>query len=142
MRVMRAHLERLGRFDPARRRARMRAGFDPASFRLIEAEGRLAGCVAVLDHPDHREIHSFYLEPWAQGRGLGRAVLDTVLAERPRLPTRIEVLRQSPAARFYERAGFRLTGESEFDLHFEHAGTGAAQGAEVRTGVGEVAPGA
>jgi ribosomal protein S18 acetylase RimI-like enzyme len=142
MRVMRAHLERLGRFDPARRRARMRAGFDPAAFRLIEAEGRLAGCVAVLDHPDHREIHSFYLEPWAQGRGLGRAVLDTVLAERPRLPTRIEVLRQSPAARFYERAGFRLTGESEFDLHFERAGTSAAQGAKLAAGVGEVAPGA
>ncbi|WP_175562637.1 GNAT family N-acetyltransferase [Muricoccus roseus] len=135
---MRAHLERLGRFDPARRRARMRAGFDPAAFRLIETEGRMAGCVAVLDRPGHREIHSFYLEPRAQGRGLGRMVLDAILAERPQLPTRIEVLRQSPATRFYERAGFRLTGESEFDLHFEHAGTSVAQGA----GVGEVAPGA
>lgn len=135
---MRPHLERLGRFDPARRRARMRAAFDPAAFRLIEAEGGRAGCVALLKHPDHREIHSFYLEPWAQGRGLGRAVLDALLAERPHLPIRIEVLKESPAARFYERAGFRLTGESEFDLHYEWAGTGAAPG----HGVGEVPRGA
>lgn len=116
---MRAHLERVGRFDPARRRARMRAAFDPAAFRLIEREGRTAGCVAVLDHPDHREIHSFYLEPEAQGRGLGRAVLDAILAEHPHRPVRLEVLKGSPATRFYERAGFRLTGDSEFDLLYE-----------------------
>ncbi|MBP0446740.1 GNAT family N-acetyltransferase [Roseomonas sp. SSH11] len=123
---MRPHLERVGRFDPARRRARMRAAFDPAAFRLIEAEGRMAGCVAVLDHPDHREIHSFYIEPAAQGRGLGRAVLDAILAEQPARPVRLEVLKESPAARFYERAGFRLTHESAFDLHYEHPGVGAA----------------
>jgi ribosomal protein S18 acetylase RimI-like enzyme len=122
MRVMRAHLERLGRFDPARRRARMRAAFDPAAFRLIENEGRMLGCVAVVDHPDHREIHSFYLEPSTQGRGLGRAVLDAVLAERPDRPVRLEVLKGSPAARFYERAGFRQTGEAEYDLFYERPG--------------------
>ena len=119
MRVMRPHLERVGRYDPARRRSRMRAGFDPAAFRLIESDGRILGCVAVLDRADHREIHSFYLEPDAQGRGLGRAVLDAILAERPGIPTRLEVLKRSPAARFYERAGFRLTEETEFDLLYE-----------------------
>ncbi|HEY8610025.1 MAG TPA: GNAT family N-acetyltransferase [Roseomonas sp.] len=134
VRVMRAHLERVGRFDPERRRARMRAGFDPALFRLIESEGLIAGCVAIMDHPDHREIHSFYLEPWAQGRGLGRAVLDAILAERPDRPVRIEVLKESPAARFYERAGFRLTGEAPFDLLYERPGE--------HPGVGAAAPGA
>ena len=124
VRVMRAHLERVGRFDPARRRARMRACFDPATFRLIESEGRRAGCVAVVEHPDYREIHSFYLEPWAQGRGLGRAVLDAILAEQPGRSTHLEVLKESPAARFYERAGFRLVSEAEFDLFYEWSGVG------------------
>ncbi|WP_198379821.1 GNAT family N-acetyltransferase [Roseomonas sp. KE2513] len=119
---MRAHLERVGRFDPARRRARMRAAFDPAAFRLIEEEGHFLGCVAVVDHPCHREIHSFYLEPRAQGRGLGRVVLDAILAERPGRPVRLEVLKESPAARFYERAGFHLTGEAEYDLLYEWPG--------------------
>ena len=126
MRVMRAHLERVGRFDPARRRARMRAAFDPAAFRLSEREGRVLGCVAVLDQATHREIHSFYLEPEAQGRGLGRIVLDAILAEHPHRPVRLEVLKASPAARFYERAGFHLTGESEFDLLYERPGLGSA----------------
>lgn len=116
---MRAHLVRVGRFDPDRRRARMRAAFDPAAFRLIDRDGVVLGCLAVVDHSDHREIHSFYIEPSAQGRGLGRAVLDAVLAERPDRPVRLEVLKESPAARFYERAGFRLTGEAEFDLLYE-----------------------
>ena len=75
------------------RRARMRAAFDPAAFRLIESEGRVLGCVAVLDHPTHREIHSFLLEPEAQGRGLGRSVLDAILAEQPHRPVRLEVRR-------------------------------------------------
>ncbi|WP_169742779.1 GNAT family N-acetyltransferase [Muricoccus aerilatus] len=122
---MHAHLERVGRFDPARRRARMRAAFDPAAFRLIESGGHVRGCVAVVDHADHREIHSFYLEPEAQGRGLGRAVLDAILAEHPGRATRLEVLKGSSAARFYERAGFHLTGEAEFDLLYERPGLGA-----------------
>ncbi len=129
MRVMRPHLERLGRYDPARRRARMRAGFDPAAFRLIESNGRVLGCVAVLDGADYREIHSFYLEPDAQGRGLGRAVLDAILAERPGIPTRLEVLKQSPAARFYERAGFRLTEETGFDRLYERPAAAPGVGA-------------
>ncbi|WP_426958893.1 GNAT family N-acetyltransferase [Muricoccus radiodurans] len=122
VRVMREHLERVGRWDPERRRARMRAAFDPALYRLIQVPGGWAGCVAVVEHPDHREIHSFYLEPGLQGRGLGRAVLDAILAEQPDRPVRIEVLKESPAARFYERAGFRLTGEAPFDLLYEHRG--------------------
>lgn len=122
---MRAHLERVGRFDPARRRARMRAAFDPAAFRLIEREGRFLGCVAVVDHSTHREIHSFYLEPEAQGRGLGCAVLNAILAEHPDRPVHLEVLKGSPAARFYERAGFRQTGETEFDLLLERPGLGS-----------------
>jgi ribosomal protein S18 acetylase RimI-like enzyme len=106
----------------------MRATYDLSAFRLIRTESGLAGCVAVLDLAGHREIHSFYLEPWAQGRGLGRAVLDAILAERPDLPARLEVLKESPAARFYERAGFVRTGESDFDLLYERQpGVGAAR---------------
>lgn len=97
----------------------MRAAFDPATFRPIESGGRFLGCVAVVDHPRNREIHSFYLEPEAQGRGFGRAALEAIPAERPDHPARLEILKGSPTARFHERAGFRRTGEAEYDLLYE-----------------------
>jgi len=119
--VMREHLERIGRFDPARARQRFRAGFRPAWTRLIEADGAFAGCVTLGRAEDHFELEHFYLEPGCQGRGVGAAVLARLLAEADAagLPVRLGVLKRSPAARFYERHGFRFTGEDEFDVFYE-----------------------
>lgn len=115
IRAMRADLERIGRFDPERRRVRMRAGFDPATLRVIELDERIAGCIAVVPAADHVEIHSFYLEADCRGRGIGAAVLRRVLAPHAHLPCRIEVVKQSPALRFWEAQGFERQAEQEFD---------------------------
>ncbi|HEY4253985.1 MAG TPA: GNAT family N-acetyltransferase [Roseomonas sp.] len=123
IRVLRDDLVRLGRFDPERRRHRMRDGFDPAAMRAIEApDGRLLGCIAVAAAADHVELHGFYLEPAAQGRGLGAAVLAAVRAGLPALPIRIEVLRGSRARRFWEGQGFRFVEAQDFDDVLEHPG--------------------
>ncbi len=119
IRVLRADLDRVGRFDPQRRRARMRAGFDPATLSAVWVDGRLAGCIAAVRHADHVEIHSFYLEPSVQGRGLGAAVFAVVLAAHPALPVRIEVLKGAAVHRFWEKQGFRRTGEQDFDWLYE-----------------------
>jgi GNAT superfamily N-acetyltransferase len=118
--VMREHLERIGRFDPERARQRFRAGFRPSSTRLIEAGGVFAGCVSLHRAEDHFELEHFYLEPGCQGRGVGAAVLARLLAEADAagLPVRLGVLKQSAAARFYERHGFRVTGEDEWDVFY------------------------
>jgi len=116
IRALRADLERLGRWDPARRRARMRASFDPAATRRIEdPAGRLLGCVTHRHHAGHTEITNLYLEPDCQGRGLGSAVMAALLAERPDLPVLLEVLKESPALRFYARLGFVPEREQAFD---------------------------
>ena len=119
IRVLRADLERVGRFDPERRRARMRAGFDPATLSAIEAGGRLIGCIAAVTATDHLEVHSFYLEPDAQGGGLGAAVFAAVAAAHPALPVRIEVLKDSAVHRFWEKQGFRRIAEQPFDWIYE-----------------------
>ncbi len=119
IRVLRADLDRVGRFDPDRRRARMRAGFDPATLSAIEYEGRLVGCIAAAPAADHVEIHSFYLEPATQGRGLGAAVFAAVAARHAGLPVRIEVLKGSQVHRFWEKQGFVRTGEQSFDWLYE-----------------------
>ena len=119
IRVLRADLDRVGRFDPHRRRARMRAGFDPAVFSAIDCSGRLVGCIAAAPMADHVEVHSFYLEPDTQGRGLGAAVFAAIAALHPGLPMRIEVLKGSPVHRFWEKQGFIRAGEQDFDWLYE-----------------------
>lgn len=119
IRVLRADLDRVGRFDPDRRRSRMRAGFDPATLSAIECDGRLVGCIAAATAADHVEIHSFYLDPAMQGRGLGAAVLAEMAARHAGLSFRIEVLKGAPVHRFWEKQGFIRTGEQAFDWLYE-----------------------
>ncbi len=115
IRVMRAHLERIGRYDPDRRRARMRKQFDVGILQVIEADGAMIGCVGVEAGGEAVEIHSLFLEPAVQGRGLGQAVFRTIQASHPGRPFHIEVLKESPARRFWERLGFTVVGEQPFD---------------------------
>lgn len=120
IRTMRPQLEAIGRWDPARRRARMREGFDPAATRCIEApDGRLLGCVSVFAGDEVTEVSGFYLEPDCQGAGLGCAVMRAILAEHPDRSARVEVLKGSRAMDFYRRLGFALVAEQEFDWLLE-----------------------
>lgn len=129
--VMRPHLERLGRFDPERARARFRAGYDPAWLRLIDDAGVFAGCVSLKPDGEALLLEHFYLRAEAQGRGLGAAVLALLLAEADAAgrAVRLGVLRDSPAARFYERQGFRFTHADAWDRYYERPPRSGAWGA-------------
>ncbi|PWS37157.1 GNAT family N-acetyltransferase [Falsiroseomonas bella] len=119
IRTMRAHLERIGRYDPERRRARMRQHLEAGSLRLIERDGVVLGCVGLYDHGARMELHSFFVEPALQGRGLGAEIFAALRAAHPGRGWWIEVLKESPARRFWEREGFVLTGEAPFDWILE-----------------------
>lgn len=123
--VMRPHLERIGRFQPERARSRFREAFDPAHMRLIAIDGAFAGCVSLKAEAGFYELGQFYLAPEHQGRGTGGAILARLLAETDAagLPVRLNVLKQSPAARLYERHGFVRTHEEEWDVFYERPAT-------------------
>jgi N-acetylglutamate synthase-like GNAT family acetyltransferase len=122
VRTMREHLERIGRFDPARRRTRMRSHMDAGSLHLIRRGEEVLGCLGLYERGPAMELHSVFLEPALQGRGVGAKVFAVLRAAHPGRPWWIEVLKESPARRFWERQGFVLTGESEFDWILEHPG--------------------
>ena len=50
--VLRADLERLGRYDGHRVRQRLRDGFEPAHTRIIDVGGAFAGCVSLRPAAD------------------------------------------------------------------------------------------
>jgi GNAT superfamily N-acetyltransferase len=119
--VMRAHLERVGRFTPERSRRVFRAHFDEPGLRLILRGGEVAGCVGFRVGRAFVTVDSFYLATRFQNGGLGSEIFRVLLAESDALgkPMRLEVLKQSPADRFYLRHGFTPIGEGEHDVMFE-----------------------
>ena len=69
------------------------------------------------------ELHRLYVETALQGQGIGRALLEAVLAH-PRLATAPRVVLQvwdqnERAIRLYESVGFRRTGTTRFTIGSE-----------------------
>jgi ribosomal protein S18 acetylase RimI-like enzyme len=92
-----------------------RANFNPATIRVIVVDGRDVGLLHVEREPAEIFLANIQLLPEFQNRGLGSAVVRSVLAdaEAHRLPVRLQVLKSNRAARrLYERLGFQLTGET------------------------------
>lgn len=116
--VLRPDLERLGRYDEQRVRQRLRDGFTPAHTWVIEVDGALAGCVALRPGEDAYWLEHFYLDPDAQGEGIGSAVLSRLLGrcDRDGAVVRLNVLQGSPARRLYERHGFTVETEDAVDV--------------------------
>lgn len=116
--VMRQDLERLGRFDEHRVRQRLRDSFSPQHTSVIVADGAFAGCVTVRPAEDGQWLEHFYLAPDLQGRGLGSAVLRTLLdrIDADGALVRLNVLQGSTARRLYERHGFIVEDQDPIDI--------------------------
>ena len=129
--VMREHLERVFRYEPSRARRIFREHFDQPGLRLILVAGERAGCVAFRTGKDEIKIDSFYLAGRYQNRGLGAEILQVLLAEADMLgqPVRLEVLRGSPAGRFYERYGFVKLSEDDVEARYERSAAPAERAA-------------
>lgn len=122
--VMRRDLERLGRYDDHRVRQRLRDGFSPRYTSVIEAGGAFAGCVTFRRSDDDDEdggdrwLEHFYLDPELHGRGLGTAVLRSLLrqADARSETVRLIVLQGSAAQRLYARHGFAVESQDAIDV--------------------------
>jgi GNAT superfamily N-acetyltransferase len=117
--VMRPHLERLGRFHKHRVRQRLRDSFSQQHTSVILADGAFAGCVTLRPAEDGQWLEHFYLAPGIQGRGLGSAVLRTLLdrTDADGVLVRLNVLQGSAARRLYERHGFTVEVQDPIDIY-------------------------
>ena len=119
--VMREHLERVFRYKASRARRVFREQFDESGLRLILIDEERAGCVGFRVGEAEIKIDSFYLDRRYHNRGLGTTFLKALLDEADSLgfPVRLEVLRGSPADRFYLRQGFAKIGEDDIEATYE-----------------------
>ncbi|WP_313696526.1 GNAT family N-acetyltransferase [Achromobacter sp.] len=118
--AMRDSLERLGRFDPDRARARLRSTFRPECTWHIEEDGKRIGFYCLRPDGEGLRLDHLYVHPSAQGRGVGGQVLRGILrdADRRGVGMTLSALRGSDSNRFYRRHGFVQTGEGEWDIDY------------------------
>ncbi|WP_431825400.1 GNAT family N-acetyltransferase [Burkholderia sp. F1] len=121
--AMRESLERVGRFDPQRARARFLSSFDPACCWFIVANGVTVGFLLVRPVDAHLVLEHLYILPAYQGRGIGSAVLASIFADADSraLPVKVGALRGSDSNRFYQRHGFVKIEEAEWDIYYVRA---------------------
>jgi GNAT superfamily N-acetyltransferase len=136
--VMRPDLERLGRYDEHRVRQRLRDGFCAQHTSVITTAGDFAGSVALRPSETGHWLEHFYLAPALQGRGLGSAVLGTLLSRTDTSGhlVRLNVLRGSPARHLYERHGFTVERQDAIDVFMLRLPGAGPSAPGIRTALG------
>lgn len=77
---------------------------------VLESDGAPVGFIAMIG----TEIGGLFLDPSEQGKGLGRQMVDHIVALKG--PLTVEVFKDNKIGLpFYERYGFVVTGEGVFD---------------------------
>ena len=114
--VLRADLERaVGPWSADRSAQRVRDHFSPAWTHIVYDGAERVGTITMRPDTGVIWLEMFYLEPRAQGRGIGSAVLELVLADTAGRDVHLQVLDGSRARRLYERHGFVLVSTDGID---------------------------
>ncbi|HSH95107.1 MAG TPA: GNAT family N-acetyltransferase [Roseimicrobium sp.] len=118
--AMRDSLERVGRFDPARARERLRKSFHPEHTAFIVLDGKRVGFYTFRPAEGCFHLDHLYVHPECQSRGVGSFVLRHLLSQSDtrQMPVHLGALRESPSNRFYQRHGFEQTAEDEWDIYY------------------------
>ena len=120
IRAMQPSLAALGRFDPERARERFASIFAPEHMQHIVQRGQKLGCVTLRPKPGVLRMDHLYIEPAAQGQGIGGWVMDwaCALADLRQHTLELAALQGSDANRFYQRQGLVEISRSDFDIEY------------------------
>jgi len=90
---------------------------------ILLGDGEPVGLLKVRRSPDEWEIVQIQLSSDLQGQGLGRSLLEEVLAgaDAAHVEVKLSVLKANPARRLYEKLGFALVGEDAHEYFMRRA---------------------
>lgn len=119
--AMRESLERIGRFDRERSVARFRSSFVSADTKKILCDNALVGFSSMTRKADHFHLSHLYIMPGHQCQGIGSLAMEEMIriSNEVSLPIRLGALNESKSNEFYQRHGFVVTSESEWDTYYE-----------------------
>ncbi len=114
--TMRTYVEQTwGSWEDAAQEAFFRRSYSPDKIQIILLNGERAGLLHLEREPDAIFLANIQIHIDHQGRGLGTAVIRSLLqtAQTLRTPIRLQVLRVNAGAqRLYLRLGFVVSGET------------------------------
>jgi GNAT superfamily N-acetyltransferase len=117
--TMRWVIERLFGWDQAREEDNFEQFFKLDEVRVIQSDGRDAGWFQERLTAEAIYLGSLYIAPAMQRRGIGTQILRGVLeraASQSKAVT-LAVVKINPALHFYEKHGFRITGEDRHKFY-------------------------
>ena len=86
---------------------------------IIISLGEKVGTLKFREFEDKIEVMQIQIHPDNQGRGFGTEVIKKVLGRSKFKAVELTVLKANPAKQLYERLGFLITGEDEYEFHME-----------------------
>jgi ribosomal protein S18 acetylase RimI-like enzyme len=91
------------------------------SFSIVLFDGQPCGYLWVAEHNDAVHVHEIVVAPAFQGRGIGTALIQQVLARADgrQVPVRLGTLHANRAASLYRRLGFSEVGRTPTHQLFE-----------------------
>ena len=91
-----------------------------ARFIFVDDDGKSVGYASYQEiEPGIFKLHKLYVLPSQQGKGTGRFMVDYIIEQARQLggnTLQLQVNRKNKARDFYERIGFTVTGEFDFDI--------------------------
>jgi ribosomal protein S18 acetylase RimI-like enzyme len=113
--TMRWIIERLFGWDQEREDKNFAQFFKLDEVRIITVNGQDVGWIQQQVEDTTINLGSFYVTPAMQRHGIGTQVLQILLADarNQSKAMTLAVVKMNPALLFYEKHGFRITGEDE-----------------------------
>lgn len=93
---------------------------------IVLADGAPVGLLKLLRESGRWQVLQIQLSEDVRGHGLGRQLLEDVMAEaaRAEVPVTLSVLKANPAKQLYERLGFSVVGEDAHEFHMSNPDPG------------------
>ena len=120
--AFREYAEKVWGWDEDEQRKLHQRRFAVHDFRVIQIAGTDIGIMAMERQQNCISLHQLFILPEYQGKGIGEAVMKLIINEaaEAKLPMRLQVLKvNNRAFKFYERLGFKRTGESNTHILME-----------------------
>lgn len=117
--TMRDYVEAIWGWDEDWQREHFYKIVQPAAHQIIVVDGEDVGTISIGQHDDAIYINNIEILPDWQNQGIGTYIITTILedARSDGFPVALQVLKNNPAIRFYERLGFEMSDETE--THYE-----------------------
>ena len=96
--------------------------FASQDFQIVQVSGIDVGILAVVRQPDCVKVNQIFIIPEYQSKGIGLTCITRIIdnAAMSDLPVRLQVLKvNNRAFAFFQRLGFRSTGENETHVLME-----------------------